>query len=379
MKINLKKINSLIIFIFLLFSVVFPGDILGMKKILLLILIIINIKIIYKSILMKKNLYFSFFSILFPLFLFLYSSLLTGNLVASFTRSFAPYIFIIWFIINYYKINFEKLFLLSVKFLMLVIVLIWLMDVLKISDVNYGFVNAFFYDYDMGYIGKSAEYPLYYKIFLKGSPLIIFLLFYYFSKKKVLKSILTFLVLGLTGTRANVLFPAAMISFYFISYSKFNRYSKYLLVCIVLFSLLIYNNEIATSLKTIFIDKSIASDLVRAGHLKGLIELFDENPFIIFIGSGMGSEFYSYGVSDYVDSIELSYLDLLRQMGLGFFTLFLIFIVYPFFIKKIGMYKKYAFICYLLIASTNPLLFSSTAYIAYIYMYTYSEKEDKIE
>lgn len=375
MKINFKILNSILIFIFLIISVVFPGDILSLKKILLFILIIINIKPVYESILLKKNLYFLFFSIFFPVFLFLYSSIITSDVLDSFTRSFAPYIFLIWFVINYYKINFEKIFLLATTFLMFLVALIWFMDIIRISDVNYGFINTFFYKYDMGYIGKSTEYPLYYKIFLKSSPLIIFSLFYYLSNKKILRGLITFLILGLTGTRANVLFPAVLLSIYFILHAKVNRYFKYTSILLVMLIFLIFNNEIAMNLKMIFVEKSVISDSIRIGHLKGLIELVDNNPLVIFFGTGMGSEFYSYGLSDYVDSIELSYLDLLRQMGLGFFSLFLIFIIVPFFIKKNNLYKKYAFACYLLIAATNPLLFSSTAYIAYIYMYTYKDEE----
>ena len=92
----------------------------------------------------------------------------------------------------------------------------------------------------------------------------------------------------------------------------------------------------------------------------------------------MGSEFYSYGRDAYVSSIEWSYIDLWRQMGFLFFFLFLVFISLPLFYRhEVGSYKKYAYITYLSIAATNPLLFSSTSYLVYIYMY-YDLKKYKL-
>jgi hypothetical protein len=103
---------------------------------------------------------------------------------------------------------------------------------------------------------------------------------------------------------------------------------------------------------------------------------------VIIIGMGMGSSFYSHGVGEFINSIEWSYLDLWRQMGLPMFIIFLVFLMRPLTTKnKIPMHTKFGFVSYLIIAGTNPLLYSSTAYLYYIYMYylIYKKEENQFE
>lgn len=139
----------------------------------------------------------------------------------------------------------------------------------------------------------------------------------------------------------------------------------------MLFFILINIKSLINLLFQIIISRGAESDLVRLGHIRGLIEVFQNNPIFLLIGTGIGSSFYSYGVLQYVSSIEIPYLDLFRQMGFILFTIYMMFIMYP--LKKIYRQKHYLFmyVCYLLIAATNPLLFNSTFYLIYIYIFIY--------
>ena len=51
------------------------------------------------------------------------------------------------------------------------------------------------------------------------------------------------------------------------------------------------------------------------------------------------------------------------------FILFMVFILRPLFRKKTDKTVRFSYLCYLLVSFTNPLLFSSTAYLLYIWFY----------
>ena len=104
---------------------------------------------------------------------------------------------------------------------------------------------------------------------------------------------------------------------------------KYSLFIIMLFFTLINIKSLINLLFQIIISRGVESDLVRHGHIRGLIEVFQNNPILLLIGTGIGSTFYSYGVMQYVSSIEIPYLDLFRQMG---FVLFIIYMILSLFL-----------------------------------------------
>ena len=72
---------------------------------------------------------------------------------------------------------------------------------------------------------------------------------------------------------------------------------------------------------------------------------------------------------EYTTSSEIAYLDLIRKIGLILFVPFMIFVLKPFKFK-IPIHDKLAYAGYLVVCFTNPLLFSSTAYVLYILLYS---------
>lgn len=372
-----KTINEFLISAFVFVSVVFPGDIYSLKKILFFAICIVNTKLIVSSLANKKNDLLAFFSFVFPTILFLYSAMITGDIVLSFSRSFAAYMLLIIFVVKGYGLDFEKILLKSIKLIITATILLVLLDLIGIIDVNTGFFrNEIMYGYGLGLMGKSPFYPFYYKIFFRTSPLIVLFLFKKFNDSKYFSVLLALAALIVSGTRANVLFPIFFIvAFYMFSTKNKSKLIKYTFIAIAIISVVFFAGNLLEVFNEAFIVKGEASDTVRQGHIEGIKDLVNNDPWIILRGSGMGSEFYSYGSDSYVSSIEWSYIDLWRQMGLLFFFLFLVFVFRPlFYWHEVGKYKKYAYVTYLCIAATNPLLFSSTSYLVFIYMYYDSKK-----
>ena len=367
-----KTINELLISVFVLICVIFPGDIYSLKKILFFSICIVNMNLIISSLTSKKNGILAFFGFVFPTILFLYSSLMIGNILVAFSRSFAAYMFLLIFVVKHYKIDFEKILIKSITLIAFATVVLTLLDVAGLINVNTGFFrNEIMYGYGLGLMGKSPLYPFYYKIFFRTSPLLVILLFKKFNDSRYIITLLTLAALIISGTRANVLFPIFFLTAFFVfSTGNKSKLIKYAFVAVTITSVALFSGFIIEAFNEAIVVRGEVSDIVRQGHIEGIKGLIRNDPWIILRGSGMGSEFYSYGTFSYVSSIEWSYIDLWRQMGFLFFFLFLVFISIPLFYRYgTGNYKKYAYITYLCIAATNPLLFSSTSYLVFIYIY----------
>ncbi len=377
MNVVIKKrlINKLLISLFVVVSIIFPNDIYSMKKVIFISLIIVNIKHILIQIFYRKYRWCLYFGIIFPIGLFLYSVMLTSDLLNSFTRSYPAFLILIVIIIDYYYIDYENILLKSIEVLAIIIIFIALLDIVNIIDVNSGPIRDFIYAHEIGYIGKSCQYPFYYKIFIKSSPLLVFLLFKSFNDSHHILAAMTTVSLILSGTRANILFSIILLIIFYLNNQSLITKCNIIIISII--ALVFMLPEFIELFQYIFITKGASSDIVRIGHLQGISELIQNKPSIIITGSGMGSYFYSYGRNAEVNTIELSYIDLWRQMGIFFFILFNIFIISPIFNINNSMYKKMAYMSYLLIAMTNPLLYNSTSFLVYIYMYyrnvTYSK------
>jgi len=375
-----KAINEILISAFVGICVVFPEDIYCLKKILFIIIILLNLRLILNSLIDKKNSLISFFGLIFPTILILYSSLLTGDLWVSFVRSFAAYLILIVFVIRYYNIDYEKILVKSISLIVFLTLLLVLMDLLKVIDVNTGFFrNNIMYGYGVGLMGKSPDYPFYYKIFFRTSPLIVILLFKSFDKGNYITTFVALAALIFSGTRANVIFPIFFLTYFYIFCSENkSRIIKFAFIFVSIIFIVTFSSSLFDMFYDTFIVKGQISDIVRRGHIEGICEHVKNDPWIIIRGSGMGSYFYSYGINSLTNSIEWSYIDLWRQMGFVFFSLFIIFITVPlFYTNGVDRYKKYAYVSYLFIAATNPLLYSSTAYLFYIYMY-YNMQKNKM-
>lgn len=370
--INKKNIDKNLLIIFIFICILFPNDFLGIKKISFIILLLCNASLILANI--KKINIIAFYGFWFPIILIIHSFLLTKNLENAIYRNFCCFMLLLIIPIYHYNIDFEK-YLLNLTWIIVGLTLtIFIFDVIGLFDVNSNyFLRNFFYSQNIGVMGKSVGYSMYYKIFMKTSPLLCFTLFDQIKKQNKIKLCCVVIALIISGTRANVLFAIGLGIIYLIKNNSYNNkwkiIFKFIFIMILLLYLVINIGNLWSCFYEIFFSKGLNSDTVRFGHLQGIFELYRNNPEYILFGSGMGSHFYSYGLNKMVNSIEIPYLDLFRQMGIVLFSIFMIFILKPLFKKNVKKIDKYAYLAYLLIAATNPLVFSSTGFLAYIYIY----------
>lgn len=211
-----------------------------------------------------------------------------------------------------------------------------------------------------------------YMVYYKTISLVILLIGYLLNRKSYVIAGISILVLFISGTRANM-FAALLIPLYYLYIINSYRIRIYLFVLAIVFITLTMNFVL-----TNFLSSSEFSNSVKLGHFYSYIEYFKNNPLFFFFGSGAGSYFYSHGVSDYVLNTELVFLDLIRYMGIINTILFYIVILYP--IRKI-YYKSniiaFSYFIYIIVAMTNPLLISSTGFLAISFAYLFAYSKDK--
>ncbi|MCQ4814662.1 hypothetical protein [Cloacibacillus evryensis] len=295
----------------------------------------------------------------------MFSFISGGYLQESISNTyFWGYLFFI-FIIDRYKYDYEKMLINVLLALALFILFLVGADFWGLIDVNTHYIPSYLHSAGEAMIGRVDWYPLKYIIFLKASPLLVFALFYYLEKKKYMFTVLIFIALVFSGTRANLIFPSLFIVVYlWITNEKLTKI-MIVIASIGLSPLLLSGIKILNKAKE-------TSEVIKYGHYISIIhELKD--PINFLFGMGYGTIFYTSGLSDYSANTELSYLDFFRKSGFFNFVLLIFFIVRP-----IGLLYKSrktaplcAYLSYLLIAGTNPLLVSSTSMIGYVYIYSF--------
>lgn len=200
-----------------------------------------------------------------------------------------------------------------------------------------------------------------------------------FNKKKLylLFTLIFFLYLFNSGTRANMLSSVLIIAGCYAYY----QYKKKHLAFLVL--LLSSGFFIFTILILLLLgDKGDQSVAIKDQHQISYWTLFYSNILrYLVIGDGPGSTFFSSGWGKIVNTTELSYYELIRNYGAFFSLIFMIIFLEPI----INLYNLYgrnlffplllSYLAYLFIAGTNPYLIGSTGFTAFAVM-IYSGNND---
>ena len=102
---------------------------------------------------------------------------------------------------------------------------------------------------------------------------------------------------------------------------------------------------------------------IRMGHLKGIVEILEENPVYFFFGQGPGSSFWSYGFKRLTPTVEISQFDFLRKYGIFttiFFVVSLLFAAFCLIRRTdaVGQGLGYGIIGHFIVALSNPVLLS---------------------
>lgn len=231
----------------------------------------------------------------------------------------------------------------------------------------------------------SRRYILGYEIFgfyLKSFVSFVLILAYYLwavTEKSsrnilsILSLLIIFLAFMISGTRSTMLAPFfLLIVITFKQYGN-SRHIRYIMIplCIVMTIVFI------AALVAMISETGEYSNAIKYGHLGSYATLFEDHPWYILFGQGPGTAFYTEGFNQVVTKTEWTYLELLRNFGLCSFA-----IVYVFARPLITFWKNrerfsftycmfWAYLSYLLIAGTNPLLLSSTGMAVLLMAYSY--------
>lgn len=365
-----KTLNNCLFIVFVVNTVFLPADNFNLKIISLLLLLLFNAPSFFncKSGDEKVVLIFGFALTTINI---LWSIVLTGNL-QNIRLGYPGYILLLYIIVKKQKINFQKIFIETLKYLAYFIVLMALLDLTHIVDMFSNPILLWFSSGSNAMVGKGSHLPIYYMLFFKTTPLLFIALLHYFKRNEYLNGLVVLCAIILSGTRANIIMLLFLIIlfFCFLHSNKQVRYISFGIILIVgLF--IVLDGRVIEFFIDMFVRKA-SSDSTRTGHIEGILEGWKNDSLSFFIGSGFSSEFYSYGTNEFTANIELSYWNLLRQVGLFLFIPTMVMFFYPF----IKLYKRkemwvmlIAYGAYLIIAYTNPFLYSSTGMVLLVYMY----------
>lgn len=202
-------------------------------------------------------------------------------------------------------------------------------------------------------------------IYFRTGPYMFFSYIYtlYFlkpSKGRNILMLLNLFALLIAGSRTPTLMAVLITIVYFNDKIKNNHIFRYLLISACVFALVLVTYKLAS-------DKDEYSNAIKYADFDSYITILFEgsNPIV---GAGLGSEFFSDGRGTYVSSSEQTYMDIFRIYGFILGAVLIVLVYYPvlsFITSKYRHIKKYqrfilAYVLYMILAGTNPLLVSST-------------------
>ena len=222
-------------------------------------------------------------------------------------------------------------------------------------------------------------------IFYKTSPLIVIAICYYafmFVRRHRIGSALALAVnvagMFLSGTRANMLISLAAPLLVFCWYAR--RRGLALSITGLVFIGAVSASMVV--LKDMFSTGDISNQM-KIDYLSDYARIFG-GPLNVLLGQGLGASFMCFVRQEKVTVTELSFLEVFRFYGVFLGAFFVCLLFYPIYMlvrdrRMENGFMLIGYILYLLIAVTNPLLFSSsgmivlscTVYCAYRYMKTF--------
>jgi len=365
---RMKKVNIFLIVFFLINVVFIPNDTFSMKKASFILLIFLNIPCFFQF-KDRDDFFFLLYGFLFPTYTIIKSWLMVGNLSGNFMEGFSGYMFLIYFIIKRHGIDYETILM---KILMAMAWFMVLMAILDFTHIRPTLSNPllmWFQYTDNGMIGRGSNHAFGIIYFMKSSPLLLLALPYQIKRNKPIQAAVAFFALLLSGTRANVLL-AVMVLFTCYIYKDKNPKRKALLIVleIAAVAVVVIGTDVVQKMIDVFVMKA-DGDNIRSLTMKSIIDVWKDEPIKFLTGSGYASNFYSQGRKEFVNTVELSYWNLLRRVGILSFLAIMYMFLKP--LRQIRMETIicFGYIAFLAVAYVDPVLFSSTGISAVLYMY----------
>jgi hypothetical protein len=366
-----RQINIALFIVFVFSCLFLPNGTWHLKQISFLMLIVFNLPTILNANQSSyEDRYILLYSFGYGLFIILISVVVRGGSVVSvLERGYACFIMLLFFILKRYRINLLKIIIAILSLMAGLLIVSALLDAVGAVDIYSNIVLMWLRDSDNAMIGKDIVSIFYYLLFIKTSPLLLVLFLWGLHERKWFFAFLGFAGIILSGTRANVLMAIFAFYLYVLFCEKDTIFKRIIIVGSVI-TLLVFGTYIFSYLENIFTLKA-SSDLVRKNHFESVLRVFSSNPSAILWGTGLNSSFYSTGINQFTTTIELSYWDFLRQVGLIGLIPFLWFLINPLIklAKNDSRWLSIAFFCFLIISYTNPFLYNSTGYLFYLVVY----------
>ncbi|MFS0980944.1 hypothetical protein [Enterococcus casseliflavus] len=369
-KLGFNDFNKYMIIFFLFFALLTPADSLKLKLLSFICILIINTNKILSFLTMKKNLFYTFFIVIFPLILFVLSSLKNQDWI-ELVKFFYIFSYLLLIpICEYRGINLLKYFIYILNVIAFIIVVSAILDGVGILSINNNPLLMFLNNAGEAQISVSQFAIFHYVIFLNASPLVLISFSYYLFKRNYSLALIHFLALIWSGTRANIYLGIAMILLY-IYFDKRIRIMKPLLVLSLIIIVILYGRGFYERVTRINWAKSYG-DEIRSLNLES-IKLAMNNSWVnYFFGMGARSYYYSYARNELINQSELSYVELLRQIGLIGLVPFMTFLIKPIYrllTNKNFTWLALSFALYLIKCYFDPFLFTSTGFILIAVVY----------
>ncbi len=374
LKVSNHRIITLVMFVFCFVLVFDPTDKMFHAKELISVFLVLLIPLELKTSPYSKNvLFFFYFCIIMILYSF-FAGIFSGLKVDDhFYFGFAKSFFV-FFILSFFSYReFEKPFFISLILLIILSLLIYVYAVYDYRSVA-KLITYLFHDVGNALIGKRTygDWTIF-MVYYKTISLVILLIGYLLSKKSYTLAFLSIIALFVSGTRANMFAALSIPAVYF--FLNANKKMKIILgIGFVCGGVII----ILPFISNVLLSPTEASNSVKIGHFNSYMNLFESFPSFFIFGSGAGTSFYSTGNNKFDLNTELVLFDIIRYVGIFFTLFFYTFLLLPL-RRMIKLDKTIAFsyFMYILVATTNPLLISSTGFLAISFGYLYAYKNTK--
>lgn len=187
--------------------------------------------------------------------------------------------------------------------------------------------------------------------------------------KRIILTILLALPIILGGSRTPILCCLSLIGYlWFCHVRNTSTRRLFFIIAIIVVGMLIFN----------LISEAQSANEMKFGAADSYLHSLTSSIPNLLIGKGIGGEIYIPG-RGFEPNSELSIFDLFNQYGIIAGVIFLFFLLYPAYPLIKSRQLKYrgigvAYLLYNVVASTNPLLFSSTGWYVWAMIYTISYK-----
>ena len=221
---------------------------------------------------------------------------------------------------------------------------------------------AHLHDSSAGYFGMrpvgGTEIP---NVYFKSSLFFLPAALYFLLKREFVVYLICLFGLVAATSKTGIVFAVAIGLLYVVnSGNYFSRFVRVAFFAAILLFLL--STPIAELFFEVLEGQSETVD-VRLGHFESVMNLFSEDLFSFFFGSGLGVEFYSKGAGEYIANFEIDHLNTIRKYGLLWSCIFfwVVFRIAHIAIRSWDINNRILGFCLLIgffVAGTNPVLLS---------------------